>query len=476
MKSLGASRIGWTAVLTTLGFGLGLAAVGEGNLITLGFTPLAVVIGLILFQRYPRQYAFYATALWMFTPLVRRLADWLSGYNVANPVMLAPLLVSSLGVITVIRRAGRIGTPNLLPFTIIAGFLGFAFLLGLMQNGVASAAVGLLNWGGPLLFAMHLLLRHRQGEEYEGAVLDALAWGTLALGLYGIYQYFAPPIWDRYWMMSSGMTSIGSPAPRMVRVFGTMNSPGPFADMLVIGLLALLVRGGAMRWIASAPGYTALLLSLVRAAWGGWFLGALALIITSPPKRSMNYLAIGGALAVLSMPLLLLEPVSSVVSQRMNTLNSADQDVSLRARLELYRNSSSAAQSLLGSGLGQSGSATRLAKDSGGAGDYTVIDSGLVELLMTFGLPGAAVIVVALMTSLTRAGMRARSHPNAGLGFAMAFATFVQIAFGPMLSGVSGAIFYTSLALALSPRERRVAPTQALGAQARTRLLPRPTG
>ena len=473
MRTLGASRIGWFAVLATLGFALGLAAAGEGNLLNLAFTPLALLIGVVLFRSYPRQYVFFATALWMFTPLVRRLADWLSGYHVASPVMLAPLLVSGLGAITVARRMGRLNSPSLLPFTIILGFLGFAYFLGVLQNGPASATVGLLNWAGPLFFAMHLLLRHRQGEEYEGAVMDALAWGTLLLGLYGIYQYFAPPMWDRFWMINSGMTSIGTPAPRMVRVFGTMNSPGPYADMLVIGLLALLVRGGAMRWIASAPGYTALLLSLVRAAWGGWFVGAVALIVTSPPKRSLNYVAIGLALAVLSAPLLLLEPVSSVVSLRMNTLSSADQDVSLRARLELYRNSSSAAESLIGNGLGLSGSATRMAQDTGGAGDYTVIDSGLVELLLTFGLPATVVIVVALIAALVRGAMRSRASPIAGLGFAMALATFVQITFGPMLSGVSGAIFYTSLALALSPRAPRTAPRKAVAARG-ARLLPRP--
>jgi len=459
MRTAGATWIGWSAVLLTLGFAVGLTLAHEGALLTIGFAPFCLALGVVLFRKYPRQYVFYSFSLWMFTPLVRRLADWQSSYHAASFIMLAPLLVSGLSGVTVFRRAGRLGSPALLPFTTILVLLGLAFLMGLAQNGAASAALGLLNWGAPILFAMHLLLRHRSAEEFEGALFDAMAWGVLGIGLYGLFQYFVAPQWDAFWMLQSGMTSIGTPVPRKIRLFSTMNSPGPMAAMLVVGLLALLARGGTMRWVASGPGFVALLLSLGRAAWGGFLLGALVLISTSPPKRAFQYLAIGCVVIGLATPLLFFEPVSSVVLQRVNTLNAADQDVSLRARLELYRNSTSAAQSMLGSGLGASGAATRMAQDQATYDQNSVIDSGLVELLMNFGLPGTAIFLVAVIVILSRAGLRARRHPSAGLAFSAATATFAQIAFGPIMSGVVGVVLYSLLALAISPRVR--APAKA---------------
>lgn len=470
MKRLGATWVGWSAVLLTLAFAIGLAGARQGALLNLGFTPLCVVIAAILYRSYPRQFVFYAFSLWMFTPLVRRLADWQSVYHPASMVMLAPLLVAGLGGVTVARRLGRLGDPDIAPFTILLALLGFGFFVGLLQNGPSQAALGLLNWGAPLLFGMHLLLRHRSAEEFEGALFDSLAWGVLGMSLYGIYQYFSPPPWDVAWMLNAEMASIGLPLPRMVRVFSTMNSPGPFAGTLAVGLLAVLVRGGVMRWAASAPGYVALLLSLVRAAWGGWAIGALALLATATPGRSVRYLVLGAGVVALAVPLLLVEPVSTVVSQRVNTLGAADQDVSLRARTELYRTGLTMAASPFGSGLGASGTATKMSEETVSFAQAGVVDSGLIELLMNLGGPSTLVFVIVLVVLMVQAGLRARRHPHSGLGFAAATTIFVQIAFGPMLSGVLGAVFYTFLCLALSPRAAAVAARDEARAQAREAL------
>ena len=72
----------------------------------------------------------------------------------------------------------------------------------------------------------------------------------------------------------------GTPEPLGIRVFSTMNSPGPFANVLLAGLLILLTNENfSARPRLRAVGYLSfLLLSLVRSAWIGWFLGLLSLL------------------------------------------------------------------------------------------------------------------------------------------------------------------------------------------------------
>jgi len=49
---------------------------------------------------------------------------------------------------------------------------------------------------------------------------------------YGIVQFVAPPAWDALWMTSVGPVLGGYPVPFQVRVFGTLNAAGPFADFV----------------------------------------------------------------------------------------------------------------------------------------------------------------------------------------------------------------------------------------------------
>lgn len=63
-------------------------------------------------------------------------------------------------------------------------------------------------------------------------VVTCLPVAGIALALYGLGQFLILPEWDRAWMVASGLQSIGHATAGEVRVFGTAESPGPFAAFL----------------------------------------------------------------------------------------------------------------------------------------------------------------------------------------------------------------------------------------------------
>ncbi len=181
------------------------------------------------------------------------------------------------------------------------------------------------------------------------------------MGVYGTLQFLDPPMWDQYWMTNAPMSSIGSPEPFEVRVFSTLNAPGPFAVVVMAGLLLLSGgRGGLVRWTAAGAGYVSFLLSLVRAAWGGWVVGLIFIALQrgrfSP--RLLVGLVITGLIA---LPLLTVGPVADIIDPRLQTVTNLQQDTSANERQEFYLEF--AQRALLnpaGEGLGRTGVATKL--------------------------------------------------------------------------------------------------------------------
>ena len=92
--------------------------------------------------------------------------------------------------------------------------------------GPSTAALEILNWFLPLCFGWYIATRADDVHRIEAAAASTFIAGAFVAGLYGMYQFVSPPLWDINWMQRSGMTTIGRPVPFEVRVFGTMHSPG----------------------------------------------------------------------------------------------------------------------------------------------------------------------------------------------------------------------------------------------------------
>ncbi|MHA7303552.1 hypothetical protein [Pseudarthrobacter sp. MDT1-22] len=64
----------------------------------------------------------------------------------------------------------------------------------------------------------------------------------LLVGAYGIVQFVVLPPWDKSWMLSSELQSIGQAAPLAVRVFGMSESPGPYAAFIGVAIIICVDR------------------------------------------------------------------------------------------------------------------------------------------------------------------------------------------------------------------------------------------
>ncbi|WGM31831.1 hypothetical protein [Brevundimonas sp. NIBR11] len=454
----------WAFVIVTAG----LLAIGGGGFLTLAFTPLALAAGGYLYVKAPtRDYLSFSLWLWMLTPMVRRIADWQSSYHVISLAMLAPLVVTGLSLITVARMGRSLVRGPMSGFTLMIAVCLYGAILGLLQGHGLAVVYALLNWLAPLAAGLHILAHRRDVGGMTRAVFTTMAWGALIMGVYGVLQYLAPRPWDILWMINSAMTSIGRPVAGQMRVFSTMNSPGPFSVLLSAGLLILLSPMVArLRWFAAAPALAAFAMTLVRSAWGGLAVGLGVLFILGQGLDRFRYMIVAMAVTLLTLPLLTIGPIAESVQTRLETVTRIEQDASFRARSEFYGSMGADVLTLtVGNGLGSTGLATRLTTRQGEIGTNGTFDSGLLDMLFTFGwaaVPGFIAIGMILVAVIRVGGRNNASQ----ICSAIMISTVAQMVFSNTLTGPTGLVALSLAALAVA---QSAAGAQANGLPARRR-------
>lgn len=449
-----AELIAWGFILGLVLLVLGGLAVNQGGALKLIYPAAALATGTLLYWKRPTLYLGFAWWLWFLTPEVRRLVDYQAGWDPTNPVMLAPFLVTGLAFLALPRHLPKLQLSSFFPLGLIFLGLIYGYLVGIFRAGLFAATFDLLNWLVPVAFAFYLMANWRSYPEYRRVIQRTFIWGVLVMGLYGLVQFVNPPAWDQYWLESASITSAGSPEAFGVRVFSTLNSPGPFALVMLAGLLVLLGRGGPLRWPASVAGYASFLLALVRSAWGGWILGVLLIAV----RRGQFRLQVLRALtvtAVLALPLLYFGPVAEAVGSRLQTLTNLGSDVSLNARLEFYSEfAPQAFLNLVGDGMGGTGLATRLGTAGGQLGELGNFDSGVMNVAFVLGWPGTLLYAGGLAWlcyhALRRGGAALDLFAVTSQGIVVA--VLAQLLFDNFLVGVSGMVFWTFLGLSLAAR------------------------
>ncbi len=442
----------WASILGLVALVLGGLAANAGSLLEQIYPLAALAVGALLYWRYPALYLGFAWWIWLLTPEVRRLVDYQQGWNPENLIMLAPLLVTGLTFFTLLRHLPKLQYYRLLPFGLVFLGLFYGYSVGIYRGGWQASTYDLLNWLVPVVFAFYLTVHWRNYPRFRQAIQRTFVWSILVMGVYGTLQFLDPPMWDQYWMTNAPMSSIGSPEPFEVRVFSTLNAPGPFAVVVMAGLLLLSGgRGGLVRWTAAGAGYVSFLLSLVRAAWGGWVVGLIFIALQrgrfSP--RLLVGLVITGLIA---LPLLTVGPVADIIDPRLQTVTNLQQDTSANERQEFYLEF--AQRALLnpaGEGLGRTGVATKLST-GGELGEFGNFDSGLLNIPFVLGWPGALLYVGGLAWLLFYAmrsrGSRSDLFAVASRGIVVAVLT--QLLFVNTLTGVTGMVFWCFLALAFA--------------------------
>jgi hypothetical protein len=220
-----------------------------------------------------------------------------------------------------------------------------------------------------------------------------------------------------------------------------MNSPGPFANFLMAGLLLLFSARSRIKPLATGVGYSAFLLTLVRTSWLGWLVGLTVLAGSSKGRQIRRLLLSLFLLPLLVSPLMLNPQIATVVTDRIQTLQNTGQDESFQDRSEEYR-------VLL----------TSLAADPSGEGlshaeffHGYIMDSGIIRLLYYLGWTGTALFLVGI--ALCVRGMPSggtSADPIASTYRAVAIAIIFEQLSGNTFVGLSGLILWTFIGCGLS--------------------------
>lgn len=440
----GYGLIGLLAGLTAM-----LVLVHAGRLLNFAFPVLATLVAASLFTTRRSIYAAFVWWVWLFTPLIRRLVDFQTGYHNISPVMTTPLLVTGFTLIAIARRPNFLLRRSMLPFLVLLLVFTYALILGMLTNGALGAIFDYVNWVLPVAFAVFLMMYPNEFAETQAALLFAIISGLVIISLYGIYQYYDIPPWDSYWITASQFTTAGQGYAEQVRLFGPLNSPGPYAVVLMASLVFVIIAKGPLRIAAGTFGLPAFGLALVRSAWGGFALAALYVVWRVGGKTRLRILMASFIVGVIAIPMLTVGPVADALSKRFATLDNIQQDSSFQAREGLYESSTlTAFSNPTGIGFGGIGLASKLT-----TGQSTVLDSGVLQIPMEFGWAAGAAFLWAVGALLLRALNSTRRTNNriaiAGCGLFIAMLT--QNIFASTFSGVIGMATWVGFALAVAP-------------------------
>ncbi len=378
---------GWLAIVGFLLLNVVCYFAGAASLLRLVYPVTALAVAIFLYLRHPILYIGFTWWIWFLTPLATRLVDYRIGWDPSRQMLVAPYLVVFVTIGTFLRHSPRASTQGGLPF--ILAFIGvfYGFLVGLVYNAPLPVARGFLDWLSPIIFAFHLFRNWRDYPSYRQNLQRIFLWAVLILGIYGIYQFVVAPEWDRYWLIESKMfTSSGDPEPFGMRVWSTLHSPGPFAYVMQTGLLLLFTSSGTLIFPASAVGYVSFLLTQVRTSWLGWLLGVVMIFGSVKEHIQMRLIAIILIMLMCVVPLATIEPISDVVTERLESFTNLEKDTSFKDRSGSYdRNLSLALSNVLGNGLGN----IWKVNEKTGQLEVFVLDSGILDMFFTLGWLGA---------------------------------------------------------------------------------------
>jgi hypothetical protein len=347
------SDTAWAAIWGLSLLSAACILIGAGKILNLAFPLGAFAVGVLLYFRYPVLYVGFTWWIWFLTPLVRRLADYRSSFTNPSPMLLAPYLVTLITLVTLWYNLPKAYRQGSLLFVVSLLGIFYGFLTGLVQVSLFQACLALLDWLAPVVFGFHLYVNWPNYPRYRQNTLNVFVWAVLITGLYGVVQFLVAPEWDRFWMTQVGLSSVGKPEPFGIRVWSTANAPGPFANLMRAGLLLLFTSQSNLRLLASGAGYLSFLLTLVRSAWGSWFIGLLCLTSSLSTRLQVRLIFTILVMAMMVIPLVTIEPFAGAINERLETLSSIEDDKSANTRIETYNKLiGTALKTVLGQGIG----------------------------------------------------------------------------------------------------------------------------
>ncbi|NJM70300.1 MAG: O-antigen ligase domain-containing protein [Scytonema sp. RU_4_4] len=439
----------WIAIGALILFTVAGIATHAASILRPGYIVVSLAVAIFLYLRYTALYIGFTWWIWFITPLVSRLIDYYSGtFDESRLLLISQYLVTFVTMHTLIKDLPRFSRQGGLPF--ILAFIGvvYGFLIGLIQTSPITAARSILDWLVPIPFAFYLFVHWQDYPHYRQSIQRTFLWGVLVTGVYGIVQYLVAPEWDRFWLISTKISSFGDPEPLKIRLWSTMASPGPYAVMMMAGLLLLLTCRGPLTIPAAGAGYLSFLLTMVRTLWGCWLMGLLSMLTSMKPRLQMRLFVTILVMAICVVPLTTMEPFAEAINSRLESLTDLEQDNSAKVRKKIYEDGlTKAMTNYLGNGIGNT-----FIVDKDGKLMPIVIDSGFLETFFTLGWVGAILYLGGMIMLFFTVFQYSEFRFDAFMAAcrAVALACFAALPGGSAMLSFSGMILWGFLAVVMA--------------------------
>lgn len=419
--------------------------VRAGKLLMLIFPAGSVAVGLFLYFRAPILYVSFTWWMLFLGALVRKIIDYQSGYVTPGRWGLSALLVAAISFITLFKCLPKAHREGGLPFILALLGLTYAFMIGIAYDRLdAQYIVGAIEWFAPLAFGFHIFTHWRNYPNYRKSLLNTFVWGTLIMGLYGIFQYSVAPAWDTFYLDQIEVNSFGDPEPFGLRVWGTSTSPQEFAAIMLAGIILIFSSQGLLRFAAAGSGYLGFLLTMARSGWLGWVVSVMMYLPSLTLKLQMRLLVTLLVMSMVVVPFTQMGPFADVINDRIESFTNGRDDVSLDERASGYQQlSSRALAEFVGTGLG---GGPDISTSLGGT------DTSILPLLFQLGwfgtIPYVGGVLLILIKSFSIQQLRSDAFGSAAR--AVALGIFAQIAFNQIFTNVFGFVLWGFLGISLA--------------------------
>jgi hypothetical protein len=330
----------WTAILGLVIFTI-VGILAGGGFLRLAFPAASFVVGLFLYKRYPVLYMGFTWWLWFLAPLVRRLVDFRSGFELQSLILASPYFVTVITLPKLFQYFVRAYPYRQggLPFILVLVAICYSFLIGLINLGFNFTIIRTFaEWICPVSFGFFIFSNWRNYPSYKQTTQRTFFWATLVMGTYGLIQFLAIPPWDSYWQEKVVETGYGNAASTELgsAIWSTSNSNGTLSLLLIPCILLLFNGKSPFRITVAVVGCLALLLTNSRTSWILALLGLLILLSSLRSSLQMKIIPIVLVVALSVFPLANIQPFSGIISSRFGTLSSVQEDSSFQSRNGQY--------------------------------------------------------------------------------------------------------------------------------------------
>ena len=343
----------------------------------------------------------YSVYVFVLNRGIRRLVDYyINGYfNPLSPISLVPLVVTLLMGWIVFSNSSRlpkyivgISSFFLLAFAIAATIGFFNTQLAVLYAGAEVVA--------PLFLMLYAIMLNPP-MKVRDRWIRSFSWGAIIVSVYGWYQYLFIPPWDEFWLVATDMVGyMGIPEPTQMTVFSTMGERGVVAGYLGYSVVPMIVSSKwrtRFGWLGVVLVFSVILLTLSRGGIIIAIVSTAAFLIINKGAKSFQIILASVVLSIaLSYGVSRIPNSERIIDRYQKTAEQREEDGSFQGRSSIMEASVGILFSQpLGFGLGSVGLASRV-NTGDQAGSAKFADGGYFDILLTYGIPGTTLMIMAL--------------------------------------------------------------------------------